>query len=491
MKNNRIGGASYDAIALTAIKLVTTALGLIVTRLLSEYLSIRDYGTYSQILLVVSTVSSLTILGMADGMNYFYCSETDIDKKESYVATIFTLQCTVSVVVGVVVFLFSSQICSHFGNPDLKNLLPFVIALPLLQNLLAIFQILIVAVGKARLLAIRNFVVSILRLAVVFVVAFFVQNVAIVLLATVILDIGQVVFFWLTLQKSGLFIHLPKTQVKLVGSILQYCAPMAVFLMVNSLNRDVDKYLISLITDAETFALYANASKQLPFDILMTSFCTVLIPHITKYVAEKSYEKAVKIYKLFLEITFISTGILCCAALSAAPQLMKLLYSNKYIDGLAIFCVYILVDLFRFTNITLILSASGKTRMLMVMGLGAMVFNAGANVLLYKVMGLIGPAVATLATTVLLGLLLLSFGARALNVRLAALFDIKYVVLFLAESAFLTFGLSKMQQYLEKANVHYFLILFIVVGLYGGIMLLLNGKRLLLGIKRVNGLSKG
>jgi len=124
------------------------------------------------------------------------------------------------------------------------------------------------------------------------------------------------------------------------------------------------------------------------------------------------------------------------------------------------------------------------------MGLGAMVLNAGANVLLYNAMGLVGPAMATLATTVLLGMLLLSFGAKVLNARFAAFFDLKYMVLFFAENAFLVFGLSKLQQYLDKANIHYFLILIIVAGLYGGIMLLLNGKRLLFDMKNVNALSK-
>lgn len=490
MKNKRAGGASYDAIALTVIKLVTTALGLIVTRLLSEHLSIHDYGTYSQILLVVSTVSSLTILGMADGMNYFYCGEPDADKKESYAATIFTLQCTISVVAGCIVLLLSAPLCSYFDNPDLRKLLFFAAALPMLQNALALFQILIVTVGKARVLAIKNFMVSLLRLMVVLAVVLHSQSVAVVLAATVVLDVGQIIFFWLILRKCSCRIRFSKTDVKLFGKILQYCAPMAVFIIVNSLNRDMDKYLISLMTDSETFALYANASKQLPFDILMTSFCTVLIPYITRYISERNNEKAARLYKLFLEVAYISTGILCCAALCAAPQLMRLLYSDKYAEGLSVFCIYILVDLFRFANITLVLSAAGKTRRLMVMGLGAMILNGGLNVILYNVLGIIGPAVATLAVTILMGLLMLCFAARVLDTHLSGFFDWKYLILFVIESVVLTFLLRFGRQALEKLNVHYFLILVLVASVYGGIMLLLNGRRLLYALKNVNHVEK-
>ena len=103
IKNKRIGGASFDAILLTCIKFITTALGLATTRLLSEHLSLHDYGTYSQILLIVSTVASITIFGMMDGMNYFYCKEAETEKKEAYAATIFTAQLMLGTLAGCVV----------------------------------------------------------------------------------------------------------------------------------------------------------------------------------------------------------------------------------------------------------------------------------------------------------------------------------------------------------------------------------------------------
>lgn len=71
INNFSLQGASLDGIILAAVKIVTMGLGLITTRLLSQYLSIFDYGTYSLIQLVVSSTVSITILGMMDGINYF------------------------------------------------------------------------------------------------------------------------------------------------------------------------------------------------------------------------------------------------------------------------------------------------------------------------------------------------------------------------------------------------------------------------------------
>ena len=491
MKRNKLQwGTSGDAILLMFIKLVTIALGLIVTRLLSQYLSVYDYGTYSQILLIVSTVTSLTILGMMDGVNYFYCSQKDPQQRESFISTIFAIQCMVSGAAGCVVLLLSAPLCAYFENPDVSGLLIFAAALPLLQNLLSMMQILLVSVGKARLLAVRNLIVSVVRLAVVLAVVTVVQNVAVILLTTVVLDAAQIALFAVILRKNDCFMGLRAVNFRLFRQIFRYCAPMAVFTVVGTLNRDLDKYLVEMMTDTETFAVYSNASKVLPFDIIMTSFTTVLIPQITRLVAEQNREKAASLYKVFLEIAYVSTGVLCCAALAASPQLMELLYSGKYISGLSVFCVYILVDLLRFTNITLVLSAAGKTRTLMFVAVGTLGANAALNVVLYRFLGLPGPAVATLLTTIGSGLLILYLGARELRTKLYRFFDLKFLLLFGVESAAATLLLFRAQAWLAEKGISYVVILVAVCSIYGMSMLLLHGKRLLKALKSVNKATK-
>ncbi len=487
---NKFRGASADAILLMLIKLVTILLGLAVTRLLSQYLSVYDYGTYSQILLIVSTVASVTILGMMDGVNYFYCSEGDVQKRESYISTIFTLQSVIGVLSGTVVMVLSAPLCNYFDNPDIGRLMIFAASLPLLQNLLGMFQILLVSVGKARMLAWRNLIVSLVRLAAVFAVILVVRNVAVILAATLIMDIAQIAFFALILRKNGCPIRFRSVDMRLFKRIIAYCAPMAVFTVVNTLNRDLDKYLISMWTDTETLAVYSNASKMLPFDIIMTSFCTVLLPEITRLVAEKQKQTASSLYRLFLEIAYISTSILCCAALAASPQLMQLLYSEKYLSGLSIFCIYIVVDLLRFTNITLILSAAGKTSALMLLGVGALGLNAVLNVLFYNLTGIIGAAIATLVTTAVMGVVLLLLGARELGARFGDFFDKTFLIIFIAENLILTPLLFAAQKWLSGMGLNYFAILVIVCFAYAAVMLTLNGKRLIRALKEVNRATK-
>lgn len=480
------GGMSSDAGLLMLVKLVTMVLGFVVTRLLSQYLSTYDYGTYSQALLLVSTVSSLTVLGMLDGVNYYYCSRQDPEEREQYMATIFACQCIVSTVAGFALLALSGLIITYFENPDLKGMLVFCAMLPLLQNLLGMLQILLVSVGKAKALAVRNLAVSLARLAVVVLVVSAVRNAWVVLLTTLLLDVFQILFFVLTLRGSGCLIRLKMVDFRLIKTIFAYCAPMAVFTAVNALNRDLDKHLIALMTDTETVAVYTNASRQLPFDILATSFCTVLIPKITRLISEESFREARMLYRLFLEIAYITTAMLCCAALTAAPQLMRLLYSEKYLGGLDVFRIYILVDMVRFASMTLILSAAGKTRLLMILGFVTLVINGGLNLALYHLWGMNGPAVATLAAGLVMGFVLLCLSARELEGTLRDLFDGKYLLSVGLGSMLGVVLFSMLGQWLEAKGMWYFLILLIVCGGYCLVFLLLNGKRLFRDLKLLN-----
>ena len=490
IKSSLFNSLSGDALLLTFVKVITMSLGLINTRLLSQYLSVYDYGTYSQILLIVSTVSSLTILGMIDGVNFFYSGEADLKKRESYVVTIFTIQCILGAIVGCGVMMSGTLICQYFDNPDIKRLMIFAAVFPLIQNLTAMSQVLFVAVGKARLLAVRNLVISIVKILVVLMVIYVVNDIALILTVNLILDIAQIVFFWFILVKNGCKFKITAFDIGLIKRIFRYCIPMAVFLSVNALNRDIDKYLISMMTDTETLAIYSNASKQLPFDIIMLSFCTVLVPKLTKSISEKKFDDTALLYRKFLEITYISTGILCGAAISVAPHLMRLLYSDKYESGLVIFIIYILVDFFRFTNITLILCAAGKTKLLMVIGLAGLAFNAVTNVLFYNLFGITGPAIATLLTTVLLGVMMFVMNGKVLEVKLNAFFSFRNILMFIVESIALTLGLSYFSSVLQDSNWNYLVILFVVAGIYGAVMVMINGKRFIKNMKEMNRMVK-
>lgn len=486
----RLQGASADAFLLAAVKMMTVVLGFVVTRLLSQYLSKYDYGTYSKVVLIFSAISSLTILGMMDGVNYFYCSTRDPQRQEQYLATMFVLQILVSAVAGSLVMVLSGPICAYLDHDDAKRLLLFVAALPFLQNILSMTQVLIVTIGKARLLAARNLVVSVVRLTAVVLALKFVRTVWAVLLITVALDVGQIVLFLVILRRSGCRFRFRYMRLELAKPILRYTIPMAVSVVLSEWNRNCDKYIVTLFTDTQTLAVYTNASKPLPFDLIQTSFTTVLLPAMTRLIARGRKREVVSLYQSFLEIVYTSTVVLGCAALSVSPQLMRLLYTEKYLAGLSVFVIYILVDMIKFTNITLLLSASGRTKQLMALAVGALAANLALNLALFHLLGLIGPAIATLVVTLGTGILMLHVAAKGLGAGVTAFFDLRYLARLAAQSAAAVAVFCFVRTGLEQLNLPYLAVMILTGGACFLALMALNGKRFVRNLRQVNQMSR-
>ena len=160
-------------------------------------------------------------------------------------------------------------------------------------------------------------------------------------------------------------------------------------------------------------------------------------------------------------------------------------HTEKYLSGISIFVVYILVDIMQFTNITLILSASGKTKTLMLLSGGSIVLNIGMNFLLFHLLGVIGPAIATLLITSLTGAAILYFSAKKLGTRITGFFDFRYLIRLLAENIAAVTVLACLRNLLESAGLNNLLILLLICGTYYVILLALNKKRLIVNLKEI------
>ena len=196
-------GASYDSLFLISVRVVTLCLGLLITSVLSGFFSLQEYGTYSQILLLVTTISNVTTLGMMDGINYFFCKEPDDKKRDAYVSTIFFLHFSISTFVSLIVLLCTTPISKYFGNADIKSLIIFAAILPVSQNTISLLQVMFIAIGKAKQIAIRNLAVSVMKLIAVVLSCYMFDSIWVIFVCQVITDSIQIIYFMTTLKKNN------------------------------------------------------------------------------------------------------------------------------------------------------------------------------------------------------------------------------------------------------------------------------------------------
>ena len=199
----KLEGASVDSFFLVFVRLVTTSVTLIMTRIVAGHFTKLEYGTYAQVSLLVSTITSLTILGMMDAVNYFYCKEKDLKKRDEYISSIFVLQLALNIIVSIVVFFCAVPISKYFGNSEIKNLIFFPITMPVMGNVLSLLQILFIAIGKAKAIAVRNLILCAAKLGARIVACYVFNNIFAILIFAMIFEVIQRVYFVVTLRKNG------------------------------------------------------------------------------------------------------------------------------------------------------------------------------------------------------------------------------------------------------------------------------------------------
>lgn len=481
-----IHGIAIDSLLFTIVKLVTMGVSIIITMLLSKKFSLTDYGIYSQAIIIISLGSSLSILGLTDAANYFYNRTKNQKVRENYISTIFFIQLLIGLICAATIVGFQKQISQYFNNPNLRYIYQYIAFMPLIGNILSIYQVLYLSVGKAKFIAFRNFIISILKLSSVILACFITQNIITVIILMMIIDLLQLSYFVYNFNKNSSVIKLKESKLSLVPTILSYSIPVASYIVTDSLCREMDKLVIGRLTNTETLAIYANCAKILPFDVLTISFGTVLIPIITRFVSFEQHEKGQHLFRNYLQLSYITTFILAFGAIIVAPELISFLYDKKYLPGLWVFIVFIVVAMVRFANISIILSAKGETVLLMVYSASALVTNLIFSILFFHIWGIIGPAISTLLVTLSVNVLILLNGAKILRSSISNLINFKEMGSFLLELIVIGIFIYGVRLFLINHGVNSLLVLFISYGLFLLGVGLLNAKKIIYLLKELN-----
>lgn len=479
-------GPAYDSVVLTFVKIVTVLCGIIVTKLLSKYFTLIQYGTYSQAMLIVTTASSLSIFGLTNAVNYFYNSSYSTQEKEHYISTIFVIEYVLGILLSITILACSRSIVQYFSNEQLQSVIYVVAFMPLFLNLLPMLQVLFVSIGKAKLIALRNFLLSLARLLTVIFACLITKNIMTVFIVILILDILQVIYFMICFSRIKFSISVSKFKVSLVKPIVFFCVPMAVYVLTNGLSRDIDKYIIGFFTNTSTLAIYSNAAKALPFDLLTSSFIVVLVPLVTRHVSAHNYEQAYQAFKAYLRLGYITTWIFAFGAVINAKEMMLFLYDSKYLPGLSVFIVYLFVDMLIFASSSIILTARGKTKTLMLFSVTKLIINLIVSFTAFKLLGIIGPALSTFTVTLAYIICILSVSAKEIEKSFFDLFswsEMFVVIIGILVTSSICIIIKK---YVYYHTDSYLIALFISYFTFTFLLMLINRKKIVSCLTDIN-----
>lgn len=481
-------GNSGNSVLLTIVKAFTTISGILSTMIMSHALSLELYGTFSQTNLIVTTATNLTALGLVDAVNYFYNRSNDEKFQRAYINTIIGLQMIIGIIAGILIIALSNGLIGYFNNPMLSSFFWLIAFRPLFANLNVSLQYLQVSIGRVKSVMMRNAGFASLRLIVYIIAAWVLKDITIILIAFLTFEVIITMFFGWTFAKEKFTIMPYRINWNKAKEILWYSIPMGIYVLTNSLCRDIDKMLIGGWYNTDQYAIYANCATLLPFDIVSTSFLTVLVPILTRYFGERDYAHGRILFKNYLKIGYYTAFTFTAACMILSKEMVLFLYGEKYLSGQPIFILYTIVDMVKFANMSIVLSASGHTKTLMTCSLVALIANAGCNVLFYHIFGFIGPAIATVFVTVILTAILAKMSAQSLKTSIWNLIDWKDFLAFVIELAVLGTICFAAKCALELFAIDSIITLCVLGSAYILCIFLLNKNKIFTAMQEINAL---
>lgn len=412
-----------DALFLTASRVLVSLLGLVTSMLLARFRTLAEYGTYTQLIMVVDLISTLLLLGLPNSVNYFLAKAENEEKRRRFMSVYLTLSLVLSLLITGCAYGALPLIIDYFENPLIRQFAYVFVAYPWSSLMINSLGNTCVVCGRANRLIYFNFTQSLLSIFLLLAAKVWTVPFEIYLQAQMGLMVALAVaaILWIRHMVGPLR---PSLDLPLIKQLFIFSIPIGLAGSVGTLNGELDKLVIGHFFSTEEFAIFSNAAKQLPVTMLTESLTAVLLPCLVRLLSAGRNKDAVRVWGNSINLAFCFMCLVAGGLIVFAPDVMYLFYSAKYVTpaGVAVFRIYSTVLLLRFTYWGIVLNATGKTKFILYSSLASLGLNLAGNVALYYLLGFIGPAVSTVLCTFIVSFIQLWFTVHHLKLSIRQVF---------------------------------------------------------------------
>lgn len=429
MQNNQTSknGLGKDTIKLTFSKVITLLIATITSMILVRVRTLDEYGTYSALLLVINLFTSLFMLGLPNSINYFLAKAETVEEKKHFLSIFYTLNTLLSIIIGVVLVLAIPLIETYFHNRFIRSFFYFLAFYPWASTTISSFDNVLVVYKKTTLLMIFKIMYGISMLLSVLIIHWLGFGFSIYMIVFISTNcVFSFSSYCISSKISGGI--KPKVDFHFIKTIFWFSIPIGLSTLIATLSIEIDKLLIGRLMDASQLAIYTNAAKELPLTIIATSVTAVILPHIVIMVKNGRMKEAVDLWGNATVLAYIFISLMTAGVFVYAEDVMRLLYSEKYLPGIGVFRIYCLTMLVRCTYFGMLLNSTGNTKKIMYCSLANLTLNAILNPLFYLWIGMEGPALATLISITLVSLFMLFITSKVSKISFSRVFPWKKIL---------------------------------------------------------------
>ena len=415
-----------DAIILTGSKVLSNVLVLVSAMLLARIRTLEENGIYSELLLIINLATAIFMLGLPNSINFFLAKAESKEDKNRFLSLYYTLSTGLSCFIGVLLAVLTPVFILFFHDSELSQYVFFLLIFPWEKIILASIENVLVVLGKTKTLMFFRVSNGVFLLLIIYIIWIMKSSFMMyMVLYAVVEGSYAILVYYLAMKYTGR-LHFNINR-KLLKDLLVFSIPLGLASLVGTLNIEVDKLMIGYMLDTEEFAIYSNASKELPLTIFATSLTAVLMPKMVVLFKDRKNEEAVTLWRDATTVSFAIIAFFGFGLAFFSTDAITILYSAKYAPGNCVFAIYSLELLLKCTYFGIILNTTGKTKLVLYCTIGAFCVNIVLNFILYQIIGMAGPALATLLSGLTIAFLQLFLSSKQINVRFANIFPWKNI----------------------------------------------------------------
>ncbi len=408
---------AWHSILLLACKVISGLASIAGGIVLARWLTIEDYGTYSQLVLIASTLVFFSNLSLPRSL-YFFIPRARLAGEKKHVAVQVVAAVVISSLFFALLLLPSAPFLADImQNPAIRVSIIFVAVYLFFLSVSELFEPFMVSVGHASIVARVEAVCGVgLFLSVVVPLTLGMDYRYILLCFSAVLCVKIAVMLYHLLRLDGDDFRAP-----LFGGIvkkIQYAAPLALGSMIGILGRRIDQFIISSMYLPADYAIYARGAFELPLVALIPmTISNLMLPGFAKDFADNRLErvawqfadKARKVALMFFPLTVLM--------LILSEAFIVLMFSDKYLGSVPVFRIYLLILPFRITIHGVIVRAAGKTSLFIAGDLLYVFSNIFISLILIKFVGTTGAAWGTVIAVAIYTFYISWHNCKILNIN--------------------------------------------------------------------------
>jgi len=199
---------------------------------------------------------------------------------------------------------------------------------------------------------------------------------------------------------------------------LGFAIPLGLASLLGTLSAQLDKLIVSAMCTTEEFAIYATGAIELPLiGVITGAMSAVVLPELTRFYKAGTPGRIIDLWQGAMKTALLILAPVMFGVLLTAPELMSVLFSDTYTEAATPLRIYALLLPLRAAVYGSVLMAPDQTRWVTASAAFGLTLNGVLSIVAVSLFGYAGAAWASVLTTYAVVVFMLRPMSRALGCR--------------------------------------------------------------------------